>query len=368
MRFKEALKRIFPMPASSLKYELTQLAEISQSTQERLQQLLEFQAEFQDTIQQQIHGLMQAISTCDEDVLRQEQLLKEFLNCHQAALARFEEEKIKQRDSLEMQNKLLEALVQKIDVLPKDLEELSRKSEALSKMQDSICKTVQRTERTALEEVWAHIFNNTISDSKWLVNKKFSPGRWAVGYPYLYAMYRVLNEIHPKHILELGLGQSTRMIAQYAAADHDVSHTIVEHDPEWINFFNRDFELPPNSKIVRLEREFVPYNEAESVRVFHGFKEAVGNQIYDFISVDAPLGGDMKQYARIDVLELIPQCLADEFVIMIDDTERSGERNMIRELQQSLKNAGFEFQIGKYSGQKECTLLCSRQLSFLKSM
>ena len=368
MRFKEALKRIFPMPASSLKYELTQLTEIFKNTQERLQQLIELQAEFQDTIQQQIHVLMQAVSSCAEDGTRQEHLLQEFLSYQQAVAARFEEEQMKQRLSLEAQNKLLEAVVQKIDVLPHNLDELSQKSETLSETQNDICKTVQRTERTALEEVWAHIFNNTISDSIWLVNKKFSPGRWAVGYPYLYAMYRVLNEIHPKYILELGLGQSTRMIAQYAAADHDVSHTIIEHDPEWINFFSRDFELPPNSKIVRLEREFVPYNGAESVRVFRGFKEAVGNQIYDFISIDAPLGGDMKQYARIDVLELIPQCLADEFVIMIDDTERSGERNMIRELQQSLKNAGFEFQIGKYSGLKECTLLCSKQLSFLKSM
>ena len=68
-----------------------------------------------------------------------------------------------------------------------------------------------------------------------------SAGRWAVGYQYLYVMYRVLNEIHPRRILELGLGQSTRMLGQYAAAHENVSHFVVEHDPEWIDFFQRDF-------------------------------------------------------------------------------------------------------------------------------
>ena len=52
------------------------------------------------------------------------------------------------------------------------------------------------------EAVWAHIFHDTIVESTWLKDKTFSPGRWAVGYPYLYVMYRILNEVHPKRILE----------------------------------------------------------------------------------------------------------------------------------------------------------------------
>ena len=42
------------------------------------------------------------------------------------------------------------------------------------------------------------------------------PGRWAaVGFPYLYVMYRVLNEVRPEMLLEIGTGQTTKMIWIY---------------------------------------------------------------------------------------------------------------------------------------------------------
>ena len=66
------------------------------------------------------------------------------------------------------------------------------------------------------EVLWGEIFRDTIVNSIWLKDKSFSPGRWAAGYPFLYALYRVLDEARPKRILELGLGQTTRMIGQYA--------------------------------------------------------------------------------------------------------------------------------------------------------
>ena len=53
-------------------------------------------------------------------------------------------------------------------------------------------------------------------------DKSFSPGRWAVGYPYLYVLYRALDEVQTAADPRTGPGQSTRMIAQYAAAHEDV--------------------------------------------------------------------------------------------------------------------------------------------------
>lgn len=216
--------------------------------------------------------------------------------------------------------------------------------------------------------MWAQIFDLTISRSTWLKDKAFSPGRWAVGYPYLYVMYRVLNETHPKHILELGLGQSTRMISQYAAAYDDVEHIVVEHDLEWIQFFCNSYPIPNNTKIVRLDREMISYKEAENVRVFKGFKETFQGKKFDFISIDAPLGGDMKQYARIDVLRMMPSCLLKDFVIMIDDTERNGETNTLKEMERCLVENNLRYKRGLYRGEKNCTILCAEDLGFLSSM
>ena len=158
------------------------------------------------------------------------------------------------------------------------------------------------------------------------------------------------------------------MIGQYAGYHNDVSHFVVEHDEEWINFFQRDFTLSEHSKIIKLNYTMKAYKEASAVRVYEGFLEQFKNQKFDFISIDAPFGGDMKEYARIDVLELLPNCLSEDFVIMIDDTERVGETNTIKELMEILNKNAIEFNIGRYSGKKDCSIITSAKLKWLCSM
>ena len=177
-----------------------------------------------------------------------------------------------------------------------------------------------------------------------------------------------VNEICPKRILDLGLGQSTRMIGQYTMANEDVTHLVVEHDSEWIAFFKQAVALNDRSRIIQLDREMEPYKEAPQVRVFKGFAEQFKNEKFDFISIDAPFGLDMKQYSRIDVLKILPDCLADDFIIMIDDTDRSGERQTVKEMIAKLENSGISYKTGKYAGNKECIIICSENLKFVCSM
>ena len=259
--------------------------------------------------------------------------------------------------------------IQQQSIQASRMDEIARRErKVLSDWVERVHHQSVESRRYASEAVWAEIFNSVISGSTWLKNTAFSPGRWAVGYPALYVMYRVLNEARPKRILELGLGQSTRMIAQYAAAHEDVEHIVVEHDQEWIDFFKNDFRLSLRSQIVQLDREMVPYKEAEAVRVFKGFRETFHEQKFDFIFIDAPLGGDMKQYARIDVLGIMPDCLSNDFVIMIDDAERSGEIHTIVEMEQRLAESGIGQKKGRYSGKKDCVLISAEHMGFLTSM
>lgn len=98
-------------------------------------------------------------------------------------------------------------------ILPPPVKSFNRAINRLLIKLELLDEKIAKLEAISSENVWANIFNNTISNSPWLKDKSFSPGRWGVGYAYLYVMYRVLNEIRPRRILELGLGQSTRMIA-----------------------------------------------------------------------------------------------------------------------------------------------------------
>lgn len=218
------------------------------------------------------------------------------------------------------------------------------------------------------EILWAEIFNNTISASSWLKNKSFSAGRWAVGYPYLYVLYRILDEIKPKNILELGLGQSSKMISQYADHNSDVSYQVVEHDLHWINFFSKNFTLTKNINIVNLAFTYENYKKAINVRVYEKFAENFGDKQFDLISIDAPIAGDMKDYARIDVIKILPNSLAENFVIMLDDVNRIGEQNTLSEIIDKLQQNNITHHVGIYSGEKDSVIICSEKLKFLTSL
>ena len=252
-------------------------------------------------------------------------------------------------------------------VLSKKLDRVLEKQTKNLEFTCKINNNVIDASRFASEAVWAAIFNNTIVNSEWLLDKQFSPGRWAVRYQTLYVIYRILNEVKPNKILELGLGQSTRMTAQYSQF-YKVKHEVVEHDQSWIEFFSNSFKMLVNTKITKLDREFIQFKEAENVRAFKGFKETFSRDVFNFIIIDAPLGADMKQYARVDICKMLPNILDKQFVILIDDANRIGEMNTIALMEEILTENSIKYKKGKYSGQNDCIVICSEDLGFVTSM
>lgn len=225
-------------------------------------------------------------------------------------------------------------------------------------------------QNTALlnELLWAEIFRSTTEKSTWFKDKSLAPGRWALGYPALYILYRLLNEMRPKSILELGMGQSTRMIAQYAAHYKTVSHTIVEHDQEWIHFCTKTCKICERSHIVQLQRKYISFKEAEKVRIFDGFQDEFQEKSFDLICIDAPLGADMKDYARVDVLQLLPGILNKSFAIILDDYNRSGEQHTAQAMEEVLEASSIAYSKGVYSGLKNTLLICSLDNRFFTSL
>ena len=264
--------------------------------------------------------------------------------------------------------KLMSEQKENTEILNKELELIKQNYNDILEAVNS-SKDISREIRNINKEIlWAETFNNTISDSSWLKDKSFSPGRWAVGYQYLYAVYRILNAVKPKKILELGLGQSTKLLSQYAKANKEVKHTVVEHDQEWIDFYKRENELAENTEILKLEREYRKYKNDDKVLAFKEFKENLQGQKFDFISIDAPLGANAKIYARVDVLEILPECLEEDFVIVIDDYNRKGEKNTVNEIERILKEHNISYCKGIYYGEKECMVISSKKLKFVCSM
>ncbi len=234
---------------------------------------------------------------------------------------------------------------------------------------ESIETSGHTAERLSSEILWSAIFNNTISNSDWLKDKKFSPGRWAAGYPFLYALYRVLDEWRPQNILELGLGQTTKMISQYALSNPAASDMVVEHDPEWISFYEKSNIIPQNVKVCQLQITYNgTYKDDDEVCAYEGLSTLLEGKKFDLICVDAPFGGKAKKYSRVDILKVLPDCLAKSFVIFVDDSNRDGEKATIHEILTVLDKSGIKYYTGEYKGQKFTYVITSEDLKFFCSM
>ena len=323
---------------------------------------------FRDGVEDEFQKLIPRLEKLEKRNLELEKQNKEFFRA---------QEQLQQicRSSFEIVEKDYELSQRLHELSQKDhstLEKTCSISEKVCKISEKICdiseknyQVSQKTSHAADETVWGLVFNNAISDSKWLKNKTFFPGRWAVGYQYLYVLFRVLNEKKPKHILELGLGQSTHMISQYVESFSETKHIVTEHDSNWIIFFQAEHGISERSKILQMDLGKETYLEDDTVTAYQGFGENLTGKKFDFISIDAPFGGEAKVYARIDTLKILPECLEDSFVIMVDDANRIGEQNTIRKIKETLQDYNIEFASGIYKGNKETYIITSIDNKFL---
>ena len=76
----------------------------------------------------------------------------------------------------------------------------------------------------------------------------------------------------------------------------------------------------------------------------------------------------MRFISRIDVLRLIPGCLCDSFVIVLDDVNRFPESVMLNKLKQKLDLYGIKYRIGFYDGVKRVAVIASENLWFVTTM
>lgn len=227
---------------------------------------------------------------------------------------------------------------------------------------DKIINYLQEIKRNSDELVFANIFNDTIKHSEWFdIPLSLSSG--AIGYNLAYVLYRVLNDIKPKNILELGLGQSTKIITEYVKHFKKVNHDVVEHDKNWIDFFKKTTDMSKMEHIHLLECYKKKYKGVE-LNAYKGFKEEFKNKKYDLILIDGPIGGGV--YSRMDILDIIPECLDESFIIIIDDCDREGEQVTIKLLEDKLKKNNIKFSCGyQYKGKTNVYTMTSTNLDFI---
>ncbi len=217
-----------------------------------------------------------------------------------------------------------------------------------------------------LDEIyWSSVFNSSIAGSKWLINTSFNPGRWAAGYPMLYILFRIYNDIHPKNILEFGLGESTKLAYQYHSYFPNSTLKIIEQDEKWLQFFSNEiYDVISNTSILEIEKIKI---QGQEVFQYQALIASLPKQKYDLIIIDGPWGSE--HYSRYQIIDLLEEDLiASQFIIIMDDYERAGEKQTIAKLKESFNKKGIQYEETIYSGIKETYLICSKNYKFLTSL
>lgn len=218
---------------------------------------------------------------------------------------------------------------------------------------------------------YTNIFHDTIKGSTWLpAGASFSLGRGAMNYSAMYVLYRVLDEMRPQSILELGMGQSTKMISHYSRNNKGIMHRVIEHDESFISFFEHHYDVPDSTEIVRLEivdEELDIGNQKSNVTHYVDFDTSLLDRKYDLLVVDGPYGYRSPVYSRVDTLSILNRKrLKEDFVIIMHDYHRQGEKNTVEQMKSILEEKSIKYSFTVYND--VTAVIVSKKYNFFCSM
>lgn len=227
-----------------------------------------------------------------------------------------------------------------------------------------VCKQMQGCYK---ELNFADLLHDTIINSTWLKDKSFSLHGWAANYSFIYMLYRILDNVKPQHILEMGMGQTSRLTSQYVAyGNTNALADIIENDAGWIATYQPQLAQSNRTNVHQCDLDFFTYDNTECLK-YKNLSEVVGTTKYDLIIVDGPFGGNGQRFPRSNVLDLIENNnLADDFIIIFDDAERLGEQNIIKNTLQLLKNNNIKYANFQRNGIKTQSFITSKTESHIQ--
>ncbi len=216
-----------------------------------------------------------------------------------------------------------------------------------------------------LELEWANVYHDSIRGKKPIEELSLNVGRWAGNYAFFYLLHRVLEEYKPKKIIEFGLGESSKFISTYI--DHylkDTSLLTIEDNISWKQSFESKFKCSNQSEIKILENTFREYN-GQSYRSYKNIEYEV-NDFFDLYIVDGPIGS--QHYSRFDIVSITDKFNSDsEFVIIIDDYDRQGEKETASVLIDVFKNKNIEIYTKEYIGNKSVLVIATKAYKYIRS-
>ena len=213
------------------------------------------------------------------------------------------------------------------------------------------------------ELMWADIYRETIKDKPWLLNLPISPGDMAANFSLLYLLTRIFSEYKIYAVLEFGLGQSSRFIESYTLnVSKSLHHDVVEDNSDWVKFF--DGERDNKYNIIIPQKTMIKRHNSD-VQIYLKLNQLIRDE-YDLYLIDGPRG--LPKYSRYDICEIALSFNdQSQFIIIIDDYNRIGEKETATELIKILKNKSINIFTKTFAGSKTQLLIVTEKYKFATS-
>jgi hypothetical protein len=170
------------------------------------------------------------------------------------------------------------------------------------------------------------------------LDEPFYPVGAAASYSLMYLLARVMTELAPRRIVELGSGQTTVLIDRLRTAEG--SHVAYEQSELWARTMRErapgcDLRLRP----VGAKRD--------GTVAFQGYDDVQALD-FDLLLVDGPNGTD--RHSRYDCVPLVAANRSSEFIVIVDDAGRTGEAQTVAALSALLKQRGIDHKLNHLAG------------------
>jgi hypothetical protein len=194
----------------------------------------------------------------------------------------------------------------------------------------------------------------------------------AAGNPSLQLVhFKILRLCRPQQILELGSGQTTKLLSCYQRQNSSAYILTLEQDENWLKKIRN--EIAHDYRHVALEpKQFTCAGTGLKLSTsWYRDLPELHQRKFDYVLVDGPdhggPGTEHVDYSRSGILQHMPDILAPSFIIVFDDAERYGETMTIQALDAILRACGIRFVRFERHGMKTQVAFCSPDFAFLRS-
>ena len=166
------------------------------------------------------------------------------------------------------------------------------------------------------------------------IEDRFFPVASAANHSLLYLVLRCFVELPLQRILDVGAGQTSLLLHALRQKTGKAEIITLEHDACWA----ARIAAQVDHQVLR--RDLVPTRVGDRTTLMHDLTGLSGP--FQLIIMDGPPG--VRRHSRLGLLSLMQSLMArDDFVVILDDADRTGEWQTAEACWRWLQGQGIAF-------------------------